>query len=246
MAGSEGTEFTVDENGTVTASNGDTTNTGNGAGSTNNASDTSNNSSNTEQTNTAHITNNINLSANTGGNTANENTGGSSTVKTGNANVIANLVNFVNNNIVGKGKLVVTVVNVFGSWVGNLITPGHTKEEGAQNQSASAQSTATTTAQVTVTPAPTTTTQPVSTTAGIIARAGTAETASQEIVVAANKANAASTGVHVLGESSDLSAILANTSALTINLAWFIIILPIIALAVLGKKVILPRLSRGK
>src|SRR4029077_16659587 len=80
----------------------------------------------TSQTNAAGIVNNINLAANTGGNNTSYNTGGNSSIATGDANIIANLVNFVNNNVTGGGKLVVTVVNVFGSWLGNFVTPGHT------------------------------------------------------------------------------------------------------------------------
>jgi anti-sigma28 factor (negative regulator of flagellin synthesis) len=38
------------------------------------------------------------------------------------------MVNFVNNNISGNGKIFVTVVNVFGSWVGDFITPGSSKQ----------------------------------------------------------------------------------------------------------------------
>jgi hypothetical protein len=123
FAGSQGTEFSVGPNGEITA-----TNAGNGADSTNtsNVSTTSNNSA--EQINNANIVNNLNLNANTGHNEASRNTGGNSSITTGDAQIIANLVNFVNNNITGKGKLVVTVVNVFGSWLGDFVTPGHQKE----------------------------------------------------------------------------------------------------------------------
>lgn len=41
--------------------------------------------------------------------------------------MVANIVNFVNNNIVGGGKLYVTVVNVFGSWLGDFVAPGQNK-----------------------------------------------------------------------------------------------------------------------
>lgn len=123
MAGSTGTEFKVASDGTITA-----TNSGNDGGSTNNAniSQTSNNT--TVQSNTASIVNSLNLTANTGGNSANSNTGGNSTIKTGDAKIIANLVNFVNNNIKGNGRLIVTFVNIFGKWTGDFITPGSKKE----------------------------------------------------------------------------------------------------------------------
>lgn len=128
MAGSEGTEFVVDENGEVVARNSD-----NGSGSTNNTSVAQNNTNNTTQENKINLVNNVDLSANTGHNDAKDNTGGNTSVETGNANVVANIVNFVNNNITGGGKLFVTVVNVFGGgWTGNFITPDATKEQIAE------------------------------------------------------------------------------------------------------------------
>ena len=132
LAGSIGTEFMVDESGAITA-----VNSGNGAGSTNNSNINSESNSTTYQANTANINNNINLTANTGGNKASQNTGGNSQIKTGDAQVIASLVNFVNNNISGSSKLVVSVVNVFGSWLGDFITPGSTKTEDTQANNAS-------------------------------------------------------------------------------------------------------------
>ena len=124
FAGSAGTEFIVNENGDITA-----VNSGNGSNSNNNAniSDTQNNT--LVQTNTANLVNNVNLSANTGGNSSTDNTGGASSIKTGDANIVANMANFVNNNIAKGGMLFVTVVNVFGSWNGNFITPGSEQEQ---------------------------------------------------------------------------------------------------------------------
>ncbi|MBI2032738.1 MAG: hypothetical protein HYT09_03790 [Candidatus Levybacteria bacterium] len=122
FAGSEGTEFSVDENGEITVAN-----TGNGANSNNDASADSTTNNTINQTNNATVNNNLNLSANTGKNSASNNTGGDSYITTGDAEVIANLVNFVNNNIVG-GKLLVTFVNVFGNWTGDFLTPGTQKE----------------------------------------------------------------------------------------------------------------------
>ena len=122
-AGSDNAEFEVDENGFITA-----TNKNNGSDSNNDSNVTQSNTNNTTQNNTAVIENNLNLSANTGGNTASDNTGGNSSIKTGDANIIVNMVNFVNNNIVGDGKLLVTVVNVFGSWIGDFVTPGQEKQ----------------------------------------------------------------------------------------------------------------------
>ena len=126
-AGSEVFEFVVDEYGQVIVSN-----SGNGAGSVNNAGVSQETNNTIVQNNNANIVNNVYLSANTGDNSASKNTGGDSSIKTGDANVIANIVNFVNNNIVGSGNLFITFVNVFGSWVGDFVGPGHTKETKSQ------------------------------------------------------------------------------------------------------------------
>ena len=132
FAGGAGTEFVVDPvTGEITAMN-----TGNGSDSTNNANVTNENYSTTEQTNTANIVNNLDLTANTGGNSTNDNTGGDNSIKTGDAHVIANIINFVNNNIAGNGRLFVTVVNVFGSWIGDLVAPGQEKQNNSENLAA--------------------------------------------------------------------------------------------------------------
>ena len=122
FAGSSGSEFSVNDAGEITV-----VNSGNGAGSQNQAAVDQSQSNTTIQTNTLALNNNLNLSANTGGNSASRNTGGNSSVTTGDAQIMANLVNFVNNNISSGGKLVVTVVNVFGSWLGNFVGPGQHK-----------------------------------------------------------------------------------------------------------------------
>jgi len=116
------------QTGSVTA-----TNSGNGAGSDNSADASSQTNSTTTQTNNAKINNELNLSANTGENSSSFNTGGNSNIITGDANIVANIVNFVNNNIVGNGKLFVTVVNVFGSWLGDFVTPGTAQAEEGEN-----------------------------------------------------------------------------------------------------------------
>lgn len=127
FAGSDGFEFVVDEFGQITV-----VNSGNGAGSTNTGS-VSNVTNNTlVQSNDAHIVNNLDLTANSGDNSASKNTGGNSKIVTGDANIIANIVNFVNNNISGGSKLLVTVVNVFGSWIGNFVGPGQHQESSSQ------------------------------------------------------------------------------------------------------------------
>ncbi len=127
VAGSEEMDITVDEKGNVSVQNSD-----NGAGSNNNSEVASEENSQTEQKNEAKIVNNLNLEANTGGNKANDNTGGDSTIRTGDANIIANIINFVNNNISSNGKILVTVINVFGDWVGNFLPPGAGPEGGEE------------------------------------------------------------------------------------------------------------------
>ncbi|MBL7159337.1 DUF11 domain-containing protein [Candidatus Microgenomates bacterium] len=57
--------------------------------------------------------------AKTGGNQVNNNDGGV-TIKTGAAKAIANLVRFVNVNILG-GRFFFPIINLFGRWTGNLI-----------------------------------------------------------------------------------------------------------------------------
>lgn len=137
FAGSQGTQFTVGANGEVTALN-----SGNGSNSTNTSTVNQTTNNTTSQTNTGTVTNNINLSANTGRNFATDNTGGNTTVGTGNAKIMANIVNFVNNNIAKGGKLFVTVVNVFGSWTGDFVAPGQEKRaKDNQNQGANDSST---------------------------------------------------------------------------------------------------------
>ncbi len=129
IAGSGQMEFVLDENGDVIA----TTST-NGDGSTNTTNYNSNTTNTTNQTNTADITNNVQLTANTGDNSANRNTGGSSNVKTGDANILANIANVVNTNIAAGRTLYITFVNILGgSWTGNFYGPGQKKDQLAQN-----------------------------------------------------------------------------------------------------------------
>lgn len=132
--GSDGFEFSVDASGEVTVAN-----SGNGANSTNTANVSQTSNTNVNQSNAADIVNDVHLTANTGENNANLNTGGDSSIVTGDASIIANIVNFVNNNIVGGGKLFVAVVNVFGSWLGDFVGPGQSKEENSQNNTSNGQ-----------------------------------------------------------------------------------------------------------
>lgn len=71
--------------------------------------------------NSANVTNDIKVAATTGNNDASYNTLGA-TVKTGNANAFANIVNFVNTNILAK-KWLIAFVNIFGELAGNIVLP---------------------------------------------------------------------------------------------------------------------------
>lgn len=123
VATSENLQFSVDEQGGVTL-----VNAGNGSDSTNLINAADNYSETTVQTNLANVNNNLILSANTGGNSTSKNTGGNNSIVTGDANIVANIVNFVNTNIAGGSKLFVNVINVFGSWTGNFLTPWAEKD----------------------------------------------------------------------------------------------------------------------
>lgn len=125
-SGSEGLVFTVGDDGEIMAAN-----NGNGANSTNTAALAQNNTNSLNIDNNAKITNNINIDANTGDNSASFNTSGDSTIKTGDVNVAASIINFVNSNIIGRG-LMVGIVNVFGSWTGNAVPPGQDPEPKSQ------------------------------------------------------------------------------------------------------------------
>ncbi len=124
FAGSDGTRFEIGQDGQISASN-----NANGAGSVNNTNIENNSTNTTAQNNSADINNTLNLSANTGGNRADFNTGGNNYINTGNANIIANIINFANNNITGNNPLFVTVVNVFDKWIGDFVAPGQKKME---------------------------------------------------------------------------------------------------------------------
>ena len=122
FGGSDGLAFEVSDTGEITV-----TTSGNGANSTNNATVDQTTNNVITQNNNAEIVNNVNLTADSGNNSASKNTNGNSKIVTGDADIVANIVNFVNNNIIGAGRLFVTVVNVFGSWTGNFYGPGQEK-----------------------------------------------------------------------------------------------------------------------
>lgn len=120
-------EASTNDNGDISVANNN-----NGAGSENTGDVTKTQSNTTVQQNNAKITNNISLEANTGDNSASRNTGGNSSIETGDANIQFNLVNFLNNNFAG-GNVFLTVVNVFGEWTGDFLSPGSAKAEDNNN-----------------------------------------------------------------------------------------------------------------
>ncbi|KKU82357.1 hypothetical protein A2973_02300 [Candidatus Gottesmanbacteria bacterium RIFCSPLOWO2_01_FULL_49_10] len=254
MAGSAGTEFQVDPTGEISV-----TNSGNGAGSTNTGSVTQNSSNTTVQTNTAHILNTMDLSANTGGNTASKNTGGNNTIQTGDANVIANLVNFVNNNISSNSKLFVTVVNVFGSWTGNFFTPD-AKKALAQNQNeeesamggANAQPEAPLLQETAPTQNPSNATNNNSSNSNSTTGTGSqpSPTPTSSVLAVGNTLHEPpSSGAFVLGASSspqdtnDIAAV-QGRKKISINLAWLILLLPCAILLFAVRRIALKLLLR--
>jgi hypothetical protein len=251
FAGSAGTEFNVDENGFITASN-----SGNGSGSINNNDVTNTTTDTTTQNNNADIANTLNLSANTGGNQANANTGGDSKIETGDATIVANLVNFVNNNIKGNGKLFVTVVNVFGSWFGDFVSPGTEKQTASalQNQNANSQNIGGPNSQ--------SNTNTANSQTSTDTNSRTTGTGDAVLVVTPQQANLISYSSPVNSENSDdsetgkamvkgVSAENVNTLGVSdsdgkikINLAWLVVMLPLAIVAIGTKKVLMPKLFK--
>lgn len=239
-AASPGTTLTTDNKGNVTASN-----SGNGAESTNTADNNRTSSNTTSQNNTATIANKLDLSANTGANAASNNTGGNSSIKTGNAHIIANIVNFANNNIKKGGKLFVTIVNVFGDWIGNFVGPGQAKA----SPSSSTVSNNTMTTPPIASPTPT----PVSDNAitnGITAQTdqqirstnapyypNTSYRFSTDTIPANNRL--AAVGFRQSGfpvQTGEIAGASTENRTIHINLAWLLIILPIAGIATLYRK----------
>lgn len=230
-AASSGVTLSTDSNGNVSASN-----TGNAAGSQNSASDTLNTKTITSQDNKAKIVNNITLSANTGKNSANDNTGGNSSITTGNAQIIANLVNFVNDNIKVGGKLFVTVINVFGSWIGNFVPPGQT-ETGTSSQQVQV------TSSSQVSPVPTATLQSSMQT-------NTSQTAKLAMVnytrvnypVTRYAYTPKRVFTHIITTKAHapvvqvVAGLRTERKPLSINLAWLVIIIPLMGILVYLKK----------
>lgn len=99
----------------------DVQNTGTGSASNNTSSYSETNNTTVTNNNTASIENNINVTADTGNNTAAFNTG-AGVIQTGDAKAGLNIVNMANTNVTAK-KFVAILVNVLGSWLGDVVTP---------------------------------------------------------------------------------------------------------------------------
>lgn len=97
------------------------TNNGTGAMSDNISNYSENSDTNITNNNTAAISNNVKVNSDTGNNTSSDNTG-AGVILTGNATSGLNIVNMANTNVVAK-KFIAILVNILGSWAGDVVTP---------------------------------------------------------------------------------------------------------------------------
>lgn len=248
FAGSEGSDFQVDENGYITA-----TNNKNGANTTNDTSASVTNTNTTNQTNNADIDNTLKLTANTGSNQTSDNTGGNSNIKTGDATIVANMINFVNNNIKGNGKVFVTVVNVFGTWLGDFVSPGQKKNTAPVVATTTVDDTNEITnvdetdsshrTSTSPTPTPSAQARITSNGSGTAAVTTGGTTNSTVLGTTANSNGSVTPTPLVKGVSLDVATVLGSTGkVLTLNLAWLLLALPLVGLVIMLKK----RLSARK
>lgn len=240
MAGSAGTEFVMNPDGTITAQN-----SNNAAGSNNTTNVNNNSNETTVQNNTAKVTNNLDLSANTGENQVNDNIGGDNVIKTGDAQVIANLVNFVNNNVSGGGKLMVTVVNVFGSWMGDLVTPGQKKQEKTaviaqkteeKNIGGSNQATPTPTTQQSTVTTNLTTQNVKNETTGASTKTGNSAPTNTNVSSGTTDNKTLAIGYDTNGAVKGISAHKNVSRSISVNLAWGLILIPLAGIILYRKK----------
>jgi hypothetical protein len=241
LSGSDTLVFDVNENGDVTASNG-----GNGAESTNNAAANESNNSTTTQNNNANIQNNVNLSANTGKNSTSYNTGGKSDVKTGDAKIVANIVNFVNNNIKTSGKLIVTVVNVFGKWIGDFVGPNQHKENKSNEHNVGGPATTQTNTVTNVNVTPSVTPQPIGTTQYSYSKTASVQGTSTYNPIVYKTQHTPNTQVLVKNATyNDLVNGANERNVVKINLAWLVILLPLAGLTYVRRNTLLRFLRRN-
>lgn len=235
VASSQGLNFNLGPSGNIAT-------TDNGAAAKNTTTVTDNNTTVTNQTNTAALNNTLDLSANTGGNTADQNTGGPSTIHTGNANILANLVDFANNNLTHGAKLIVTIVNVFGSWVGDFVAPGsHKSAQTAASSQPAAQTTTTTSTPLATDASQKSTgsliTAPTAINVPSQANAVFAAPWIPTTTVLAAQTAGTQQGINqgVKFARSD-TPVKAMTNSVDINLAWLVFLLPFLAVLNVGRK----------
>jgi hypothetical protein len=125
ILGTDSQGHTIASSNTFEFSSGDlnalNNNTGNGSSNTANAGNS--NQTTVNNVNNGQIANNVTINASTGGNSFKSNNG-NNTLRTGNVSVLANIVNFINHNFVGQ-NFGIAIINVFGKWTGNVITPDY-------------------------------------------------------------------------------------------------------------------------
>lgn len=243
VAASQGTDITVASDGTISADIG-----GNGSGSDNSSSITTSTSTAVNQSNSATVGNSLNLSANTGNNSASYNTNGDTLIETGDANIVANIINFVNNNLLTGGNLIVTVVNVFGEWSGNFLAPGYTKAvQAAPNSSLPTSSSS---SDMTTTPASTSHAESASPSpVGQVLAAVTAPIRRSRIPSAVRPTTGSPTtsiseyayadASQSVSENEVLSSSENSSKSITVNLAWLLLGLPVFGVGVFAKGKIL-------
>jgi hypothetical protein len=193
----------------------------------------------------------LDLSANTGRNSTNDNTNGNNDIETGDAAIVANLVNFVNNNITGGGKLFVTVVNVFGSWLGDFVGPGHEKEEElAQTNSNHSSDPAIGGSDVNPS-APSHETNATQTSQSVSNPTPTPTTGGQQTHLAfgGSITSGGGPGIFILGsttqpqEEQSTGATVGGRRKITINLAYLLLALPFAIFFIVRRRITLPHIS---
>lgn len=118
----DGSDLYLDDLMFVTVDKKSATTKGNGADSTNSTVLGTENTQIIFQDNFAEVDNNIDIEVNTGDNTIARSLGDAN-IETGDANVVANIVNFLNTNFVGVGDLLVGVVNLWDGFTGDVYLP---------------------------------------------------------------------------------------------------------------------------
>jgi len=150
-------------------------------------------------------------------------------------------VNFVNNNITGGGKLVVTVINVFGSWLGDFVAPGQQQRahasSGSSNNSGSESHSNSNNSSSTVASAKGSVAAEV--TGGTVTYKNSNGIAAGTVKGSNTKGSNLHEATVAKSVGQDGSAAVADKK-LHINLAWLIMALPLAGIAFLFKKSFVP------